>query len=149
MPYEAVLPPCCLCRTTDLMSFLPACEPIMAGYDICGCPRLRCLSSNVQLPAGEHIVAGDDIYGGTSRLLSAVLPAQGVEVTNVDHTDIKAYEAAFRPNTKLVLLESPTNPRMQARCNAVSACLRLLPTSMSRLSCLTSLMICLFCSYAT
>ena len=66
-------------------------------------------------------MAGDDIYGGTSRLLSAVVPLQGIEVTNVDHTDIDAYRAAFRPGkTKLVLLESPTNPRMQARL--VSAC---------------------------
>ena len=67
-------------------------------------------------------MAGDDIYGGTSRLLSAVVPLHGIEVTNVDHTDIDAYRAAFRPGkTKLVLLESPTNPRMQARY--VSACL--------------------------
>lgn len=66
--------------------------------------------------AGEHIVAGDDIYGGTSRLLSAVVPLQGIEVTNVDHTDLEAYRAAFQPGkTKLVMLESPTNPRMQVR----------------------------------
>ena len=63
---------------------------------------------------GEHIVAGEDIYGGTSRLLSRVVPEAGVEVTNVDHTDLVAYERAFIPGrTKLVMLESPTNPRMQ------------------------------------
>jgi cysteine-S-conjugate beta-lyase len=65
---------------------------------------------------GDHIVAGDDIYGGTSRLLSAVLPPLGIEVSNVDHTDLAAYERAFIPGrSKLVLLESPTNPRMQVR----------------------------------
>lgn len=59
-------------------------------------------------------MAGDDIYGGTSRLLSAVLPGMGVEVTNCDHTDLAAFRRAFVPGrTKLVLLESPTNPRMQ------------------------------------
>jgi cysteine-S-conjugate beta-lyase len=64
--------------------------------------------------SGGHIVAGDDIYGGTSRLLSAVLPEQGIAVTNVDHTDLDAYRQAFQHGrTKLVLLESPTNPRMQ------------------------------------
>ncbi|KAK9829409.1 hypothetical protein WJX72_005673 [[Myrmecia] bisecta] len=64
--------------------------------------------------SGEHIVAGDDIYGGTSRLLAQVVPACGVEVTNVDTTDIRAVEAAILPGrTKLVMLESPTNPRMQ------------------------------------
>ena len=48
-------------------------------------------------------------------MLSAVLPEQGIEVTNVDHTDLDAYKAAFKANTKLVLLESPTNPRMQVQ----------------------------------
>jgi Cys/Met metabolism PLP-dependent enzyme len=61
-------------------------------------------------------VAGDDIYGGTSRLLAGVLPGMGIDVTNVDHTDLDATAAAFIPGrTKLALLESPTNPRMQAR----------------------------------
>ena len=40
------------------------------------------------LAAGDHVVAGDDLYGGTSRLLSRVVPAAGVEVTNVDTTDL-------------------------------------------------------------
>ena len=63
------------------------------------------------------MVAGDDIYGGTSRLLDQVLPGMGVEVANVDHTDLNAYKRAFIDGrTKLVLLESPTNPRMRVRC---------------------------------
>jgi len=62
---------------------------------------------------GERIVAGDDIYGGTSRLLSQVVPKQGVEVVNVDTNDLLAVQRAITPNTKLVMLESPTNPRMQ------------------------------------
>ncbi|CAD7704679.1 unnamed protein product [Ostreobium quekettii] len=64
--------------------------------------------------SGGHILAGDDIYGGTSRLLANVLPAGGVEVTNVDATDLVAVAASIRPGqTKMVMLESPTNPRMQ------------------------------------
>ena len=39
--------------------------------------------------AGQHILAGDDIYGGTSRLLSSVVPEQGIAVSNVDMTDIR------------------------------------------------------------
>ncbi|KAK3239986.1 hypothetical protein CYMTET_50124, partial [Cymbomonas tetramitiformis] len=62
---------------------------------------------------GEKIVAGDDIYGGTSRLLMSVLPKHGVEVVNVDTTDLAAMEQAITADTKLVMLESPTNPRMQ------------------------------------
>eukprot|EP00879_Flechtneria_rotunda_P019986 GHRR01021013.1.p1 GENE.GHRR01021013.1~~GHRR01021013.1.p1 ORF type:complete len:769 (+),score=330.87 GHRR01021013.1:305-2611(+) len=63
---------------------------------------------------GGHIVAGDDIYGGTSRLLSQIVPAAGITVSNVDMTDINAVKAALIPGkTQLVMLESPTNPRMQ------------------------------------
>lgn len=64
--------------------------------------------------AGDHILAGDDLYGGTSRLLSRVVPAAGVSVTNVDTSDVAAVAAAIVPGrTRLVMLESPTNPRMQ------------------------------------
>lgn len=41
------------------------------------------------VPAGGHIVAGDDLYGGTSRLLSRVVPNNGIDVSNVDMTDLK------------------------------------------------------------
>ncbi|GBF88229.1 cystathionine beta-lyase [Raphidocelis subcapitata] len=64
--------------------------------------------------AGEHILAGDDIYGGTSRLLSQVVPNCGVEVSNVDMADMSAVRAGIIPGkTKLVIVESPTNPRRQ------------------------------------
>jgi len=64
--------------------------------------------------AGEHILAGEDIYGGTSRLLSQVVPTAGVSVSNVDMTDLAAVKAGIIPGkTKLVIVESPTNPRMQ------------------------------------
>jgi len=75
------------------------------------------------VPSGGHVVAGDDLYGGTSRLLSRVAPELGIEVSNVDTTDIEALRAAIRPGqTKLVLLESPTNPRLQV-CD-LEACIR-------------------------
>lgn len=64
--------------------------------------------------AGEHIVAGDDIYGGTSRLLANVVPNAGIAVSNVDMTSISQVRSAIIPGkTKLVIVESPTNPRMQ------------------------------------
>ncbi|DBA93011.1 TPA: hypothetical protein ACH3X2_003352 [Trebouxia sp. C0005] len=64
--------------------------------------------------AGKGVVAGDDLYGGTSRLLAQVAPNLGIQVTNVDTTDIRAVEKALvAGHTKLVMLESPTNPRMQ------------------------------------
>jgi cystathionine beta-lyase/cystathionine gamma-synthase len=62
------------------------------------------------LRAGDHIVATRDIYGGTFRLLSDVLPRFGIETSYVDMTDFEATRAAMRPNTKLLWLETPTNP---------------------------------------
>eukprot|EP00873_Tetraselmis_striata_P022132 jgi/Tetstr1/442396/TSEL_030522.t1 len=71
---------------------------------------------------GDHIVAGDDLYGGTSRLLSRSVPLQGVEVSNVDTTSMDAVTKAIIPGkTKLVMLESPTNPRMQV-CDLQAIC---------------------------
>ena len=65
------------------------------------------------VPSGGHIVTGDDIYGGTSRLLANVAPASGIEVSNVDMCDLDAVRRAITPETKLIWMESPTNPRMQ------------------------------------
>ncbi|KAJ1896690.1 cystathionine beta-lyase [Kickxella alabastrina] len=60
--------------------------------------------------SGQEIVAGDDIYGGTNRLLTYVSQFNGVRVHNVDTTDPRKVEEKLGPNTRLVLLESPTNP---------------------------------------
>ena len=60
--------------------------------------------------AGDHIVAQRDIYGGVTKFLSQWLPRMGVETTFVDTNDIEQHERAIRPNTKIVHVESPTNP---------------------------------------
>ncbi|XP_022766581.1 cystathionine beta-lyase, chloroplastic [Durio zibethinus] len=62
---------------------------------------------------GQEIVAGDDIYGGSDRLLSQITPKSGVVVKRVDTSDLAKVEAVVGPKTKLVWLESPTNPRQQ------------------------------------
>eukprot|EP00897_Mesotaenium_endlicherianum_P004979 jgi/Mesen1/4509/ME000023S03881 len=64
------------------------------------------------LEAGQEVVAGDDIYGGTDRLLSRIVPKSGVTVKRVDTADLDAVRAAVTSKTKLVMMESPTNPRM-------------------------------------
>lgn len=61
---------------------------------------------------GMHIVAQTCHYGGTITLLRDVLPRFGVTFTQVDQRDTSAFAAAMRPNTKLVLVESPSNPGM-------------------------------------
>ena len=64
------------------------------------------------LSAGDHIVAGADIYGGTYRLLHKVTNRSGIEVTLADSTNLNAFAAAFRPTTKLAWVETPGNPLM-------------------------------------
>jgi cystathionine beta-lyase/cystathionine gamma-synthase len=65
------------------------------------------------LKGGDHIVAQRDIYGGTHKFLSQWLPKFGVETTFVDTTDYQQHEKAIRPNTKLLYVESPTNPTIR------------------------------------
>ncbi|KAL0867030.1 hypothetical protein Bca101_046148 [Brassica carinata] len=65
------------------------------------------------LKTGDELVAGDDLYGGSDRLLSQVVPRSGVVVKRVNTTSLEEVAAAIGPRTKLVWLESPTNPRQQ------------------------------------
>lgn len=62
--------------------------------------------------AGAHIVLPTDLYGGTYRLVDKVLSRWGLEYTLVDQTDADALAAAIGPNTKLIWVETPTNPRL-------------------------------------
>jgi cystathionine gamma-lyase len=65
------------------------------------------------LSPGDHVVAGDDLYGGTYRLFDKVLTqAGGLEFTYADTTDPGAVEKALRPETKLLWIETPTNPML-------------------------------------
>src|SRR5215475_3800363 len=63
--------------------------------------------------SGDHIVAQRDIYGGTTKFLSMWLPKLGIETTFVDTTEYDQHERAIRPNTRLLYLESPTNPTVR------------------------------------
>ena len=65
------------------------------------------------LSAGDHVVVGDDLYGGTYRLFSKVFARYGLSFTYVDMTDLEATRAALQPNTKLVWVETPTNPLLR------------------------------------
>ncbi len=65
------------------------------------------------LGMGDHLLATRDIYGGTHRLFTQVLSRCGIEVTFVDTTDVDAVLAATRPNTRLLWLETPSNPTLR------------------------------------
>src|SRR5690349_4012984 len=62
--------------------------------------------------AGDHIVCGNDLYGGVPRLFNQVLADFGMEFTYVDTSDAKNVAGAIRKNTRLVYIETPTNPMM-------------------------------------
>ena len=62
------------------------------------------------LAPGEHVVAGNDVYGGTFRLFEQILRAYGLDFSFVDTTDLAQVKAALRPNTRMVWLETPSNP---------------------------------------
>jgi len=59
---------------------------------------------------GDHVIVPDDAYGGTYRLIARVFGPWGVEHTPVDLTDVEAVRAAVRPETRVVWVETPTNP---------------------------------------
>src|SRR6202158_2877676 len=62
--------------------------------------------------SGDHVVCGNDLYGGVPRLFNQVLANFGMEFTYVDTSDAKNVERAIRKNTRMVYIETPTNPLM-------------------------------------
>ena len=65
------------------------------------------------LKSGDHVVCGNDLYGGTPRLFNQVMTGFGLEFTYVDTSDASTVERAIRKNTKMVYVETPTNPLMR------------------------------------
>jgi len=72
---------------------------------------MGCLDSLMKLfKAGDHVVCGENVYGGTFRLFDKILQHFGLEFTFVDSRDAQRVADAVKPNTKLILIETPTNP---------------------------------------
>ncbi len=65
------------------------------------------------LKAGDHVIASDDMYGGTFRLMDKVIRHNGIEFSYVDLRDVENFKRAIKPNTKMVWIETPTNPTMK------------------------------------
>jgi cystathionine gamma-lyase len=65
------------------------------------------------LSAGDHVVAGDDLYGGTYRIFERVMKQMGIEVTYVDPTKPSAFAESITSKTRLVWVETPTNPLLK------------------------------------
>jgi cystathionine gamma-lyase len=65
------------------------------------------------LKAGDHVIACDDMYGGSFRLMDKVIRHNGIDFSFVDLTKVENFKAAIRPNTKMVWIETPTNPTLK------------------------------------
>ena len=63
--------------------------------------------------AGDHVLMGDDAYGGTYRLIDKILTRYGVEYSMVDFSDLNEVREGLRDNTKIVITETPTNPYLK------------------------------------
>lgn len=65
------------------------------------------------LKKGDHILCSDDVYGGSFRLLDKVIRHNGIETTFIDMTDLNKVREGFKPNTKMVWFETPSNPMLK------------------------------------
>lgn len=84
------------------------------AHGLCFASGLAATNTLMQtLSAGDHVVAGDNLYGGSYRLFTKVLERLGLRFTFVPSADTASFERSFRPETKLVFVETPTNPMMQ------------------------------------
>jgi len=81
-----------------------------AGAVACATGMGAITAAVMMFNAGDHLIAGNDIYGGTYRLFSQVLPTHGVEVSFVNLRDHDAVRAAVKLNTKGLWIETPSNP---------------------------------------
>jgi cystathionine beta-lyase/cystathionine gamma-synthase len=88
-----------------------------------GCAAATTLLHTLQ--PGDHVVSGDDVYGGTFRLFDKVMKPFGITSSFVDLTDLSRLEAAITPQTRFVWFETPTNPTLKlADISAISAIAR-------------------------
>ncbi|MFT3729503.1 MAG: cystathionine gamma-synthase [Terricaulis sp.] len=83
-------------------------------YGFCFASGLAALAACIHLlKSGDHVLLCDDVYGGTYRSFDKVFKQFGISYDRVDMTDLNALEAAFKSNTRMVWLETPTNPLLK------------------------------------
>lgn len=86
-----------------------------------GCAVTTCIIQTFTV-SGDHVVACDDVYGGTQRYMRQISQERnGVQYDFVDMTDVKKVEAAIKPNTKVIWIETPTNPTLKV-CDIEAIC---------------------------
>ncbi len=96
-----------------------ALEKLIAGLE--GADECACFASGVaamdallkMFRPGDHIIATNDLYGGSYRLFTTVFEPYGIEFSFIDMTDLSLVEKEIKPNTKLLWIETPTNPLLR------------------------------------
>jgi cystathionine gamma-lyase/cystathionine beta-lyase/cystathionine gamma-lyase/homocysteine desulfhydrase len=91
---------------------MAALEGGVAGYAFASGMAAETAITQFLLRQGDHAICGSNVYGGTFRLFDKIVRHLGISFTYVDTTDLDAVAAAIRPETKMVFIESPTNPLM-------------------------------------
>src|SRR6185436_18166908 len=84
----------------------------VAGYAFASGMAAETAITQLLLKSGDHAICGSNVYGGTFRLFDKIVKHYGVEFSYVDTSDLNTLKKALRPNTKMVFIESPTNPVM-------------------------------------
>jgi cystathionine beta-lyase/cystathionine gamma-synthase len=94
----------------------------VAGYAFASGLAAETAITQLLLKQGDHAICGSNVYGGTFRLFDKIIKHYGVDFSYVDTTDLDALKKSLQPNTKMVFIESPTNPVMaMTDIRAVSA----------------------------
>jgi len=91
---------------------MAALEGGVAGYAFASGMAAETAITQLLLKQGDHAICTSNVYGGTFRLFDKIVRHYGIDFSYVDTTDLDALQAALRPQTKMVFVESPTNPLM-------------------------------------
>src|SRR5688572_2188916 len=91
---------------------MTALEGGVAGYAFASGMAAETAVTQLLLKQGDHAICGSNVYGGSFRLFDKIVRHFGVTFSYVDTTDLDAVASAMRPETKMVFIESPTNPLM-------------------------------------
>lgn len=96
------------------LAALEGVDLVQATYGLAFASGMAAIDTVLRLVGpGEHVLVGDDVYGGTYRLFQRVLVTYGIAFDYVDMSDLDAVAAALRPETRLLWLETPTNPLLK------------------------------------
>src|SRR5439155_4195445 len=91
---------------------MAALEGGLAGFAFASGMAAETAMTQLLLKQGDHAICSENVYGGTFRLFDKIIRHYGIEFTYVNTPDLPALEKAMRSNTKMVFIETPTNPMM-------------------------------------